>query len=254
MDHANALLSVRFGWTAGPANSTENQPNSNGNEALPSTPPLFPASSDFLKNKRFAACQNTLYHQLECGHRIRTDLVEDCGANCIEATNHTPFFCETCLETEYRRIWIQIQSQHNAQYPPLETMVKGQYDQWYAEFRQLELQYETDRASHVISMKRQTRPSNRCMDAEPSMEELAIAQEIEALSLAMGLQSAHEPETTTSHLVNHTSLPSDSAEQLHWALGQLDLGRGSCGAEIPQTNGTQASPVIDENTQWVFRG
>lgn len=46
---------------------------------------------------------NSKYHDLKCGHRIRTEYVEDCGPNCqngpagTSVTQHFSFICRACV-------------------------------------------------------------------------------------------------------------------------------------------------------------
>jgi hypothetical protein len=242
MSHANLVMACRWSWTS--------TPDSNGASAqMPRSASLIPqsASSPFnnVRSKRFAPCQGRLYHQLLCSHRIRTDLVEDCGANCVEpfaSLTGPAFICYECVEAEATKIWKDRKAQHIASYPPMAQMTKEQYDQYYLEHRQLEAEYARDRRAYELELKAKTRPSNTCSALEASKEENEFATELDSLSLSlMGSndniadQSPFQPQARA-----RVSLPTDASEQLHWDLNTLALDRGACGVEYSPSNATTA--------------
>ncbi|PSN74594.1 hypothetical protein BS50DRAFT_581390 [Corynespora cassiicola Philippines] len=47
-------------------------------------------------------CSSGCYHDLECGHRIRTEYPEPCGSNCTYPVNYPVFICPPCLANEVR--------------------------------------------------------------------------------------------------------------------------------------------------------
>jgi hypothetical protein len=241
MDHAELVMACRFGWTrsTGPNNPGQQTPVATH---TPLTAPLT-TSSNNTRTKRFVPCRGRLYHQLACSHRIRTDLVEDCGANCLDPltiASNVPFYCHECYEQEANNIWIQREAQHNSAYPPMDRMTKEQYDRWYDEHRQLEALYSKDRKIYQLELKSSTRPSNFCSAIEASQEEKDFAAELDSLSLRLCPSNNSIIELPPAR-VTRISLPNDASEQLHWGLNALALDRGSCGIEYsasqPSSNG-----------------
>ncbi|KAI8932760.1 hypothetical protein NX059_010249 [Plenodomus lindquistii] len=242
MAHTNMVMACRFGWSSTPEASTTT--------AGTSAPSITPVSSfNNVRTKRFAPCQGRLYHQLLCSHRIRTDLVEDCGANCVEPYSDVidiAFACNECIQAEASKIWEVRESQHNSCYPPMDQMTKEQYDQWYAEHRQLEAEFSRDHNVYLMELKAKTRPSNICSAIEASKEEMDFATELDTLSLSMMGSSNH-----TSHQVqlppstrSRTSLPTDASEQLHWNLKSLALDRGACSVEFSASQASTGMPAV----------
>ncbi|KAF1831665.1 hypothetical protein BDW02DRAFT_40325 [Decorospora gaudefroyi] len=234
MSHSNLVMSCRWGWT-----STEGAKT----PVTSSSTPQPPSTSTFnnIRTKRFAPCQGRLYHQLLCSHRIRTDLVEDCGANCVEPYGtviDTAFLCNQCIQGESEKIWQERQAQHNATYPPMEQMTQQQYDQWYTEHRQLEADFSRDQRAYELELQTKTRPSNICSALEASKEETEFATELDSLSLSMMTSNASiTPEQNRSRV----SLPFDASEQLHWDLNTLALDRGSCSIECSASSSSSAA-------------
>ncbi|ORY16370.1 hypothetical protein BCR34DRAFT_476321 [Clohesyomyces aquaticus] len=255
MDHAHMVMACRFGWTASPSphgQISHGPPNTHLN--APVTPFSNPSSG--LKSNRFSPCRGRLYHQLTCSHRIRTDIVEECGPNCLEpleTTSNPPFICHECIENEAYRVWNEREAQLRALYPEIAHMTKEQYDHWYAEYRQLEALHANERATYELDLRTKTRPSNMCSAIEMSKEEMQFTAELDSLSLS--LVSTYDSATKTIQpRSNRTSLPGDASEQLHWGLNSLDLDRGSCGIEYATTqasNGARNSiRNIGENELW----
>lgn len=255
MDHAELVMACRFGWTRSAG------PNSSGVQVPVTTQPTshqapLTTSSNDSRTKRFVPCRGRLYHQLSCSHRIRTDIVEDCGFNCLDPltnTSNIPFYCHECFEQEANNIWNQREAQHNATYPPMDQMTKDQYDEWYNEHRKLEAQYSRDRKIYQLELKAKTRPSNFCEAIEASKEEMDFAAELDSLSLALIISNdsvVNQPQTRE----NRVSLPSDASEQLHWGLSALALERGSCGVEYSASQPSNGVPTMmgrtDEEELW----
>jgi hypothetical protein len=245
MSHANLVMACRWGWTSTPDEGA-NTPFAT------STSQQIPASTfNNIRTKRFAPCQGRLYHQLLCSHRIRTDLVEDCGANCIDPYGDTvdaAFICNECIQAEAAKIWEERQAQHNAAYPPMGQMSKEQYEQWYAEHRQLEAEFSRDQRVYELELRAKTRPSNICSALEASKEEMEFATELDTLSLSLmasnnsnAEQAPYQPQGRT-----RTSLATDPDEQLHWNLNTLALDRGACGIEY---SGSQPSSGVSPTRQ-----
>jgi hypothetical protein len=251
MSHANLVMACRWGWTS--------TPDSNGLQ--PSGPdsaaPQSSSSGSFnnVRSKRFAPCQGRLYHQLLCSHRIRTDLVEDCGANCVEPFGDitgAAFICNECVQSEALDIWEQRKTQHSALYPPISQMSKEQYDQFFLERQQLEAETARDRKLYEMELTTRMRPSNICSALEASKEEQEFATELDSLSLAM-MGSSNGGGVTTAHHRNRSTLPSDSSEQLHWGLNSLALERGSCGVEYSASRPDSNEPALrrlNEDELW----
>ncbi|KAF1844241.1 uncharacterized protein K460DRAFT_289950 [Cucurbitaria berberidis CBS 394.84] len=251
MSHTSMVMACRWGWTS--------TPDSNTNAQAPfptSSAPRTTSSSIFnVRSKRFAPCQGRLYHQLSCSHRVRTDLVEDCGANCVEpfgSTVDSAFVCNECIQAEAIKIWEERKAQHNATYPPIDRMTQEQYDQYYQEHRQLETEFARDHQIYERELKAQMRPSNVCSAMEASKEEMDFAAEIDSLSLSLMASNTsavdYQPE-----IRGRTSLPNDASEQLHWDLKTLALERGSCGVEYSATqrgNGVPAMRRMDDDELW----
>lgn len=238
ISHTNLVMSCRWGWTSTPDPDADAQTidSTSKSQTLP------PATFNNVRTKRFAPCQGRLYHQLLCSHRIRTDLVEDCGANCIEPYDGAlaaGFVCNQCIQVEASQIWETRKEAHNAHYPSMEQMSQEQYDQWYKEHRQLEADFERDHRTYELELKAKLRPSNICSALEVTKEEADFAAELDSLSLSL-MASNTSNDGATPNQVQHrtrTSLPCDASEQLHWNLNVLALDRGACGVEY-----TAASP------------
>jgi hypothetical protein len=262
MAHTNLVMSCRWGWTSTPPNGTNGQtPQVTSTKAGQSA-----STSPFnnVRSKRFAPCQGRLYHQLLCSHRIRTDLVDDCGPNCVEPYGNISglaFICNECVQDEAIRIWEERKAQHNASYPPMEQMTKEQYDQFYLEHRQLEAEYARDRKIYETDLKAKTRPSNICSAQEASKEEREFATELDTLSLSLmaSNDSASSHTDLQQQARSRVSLPTDASEQLHWGLSSsidlntLALDRGSCGVEFSATRPPDAGSAtrhISEEDLW----
>ena len=251
MSHANLVMACRWGWTSTPDEGANNP------FASSSTSQQIPASTfNNIRTKRFAPCQGRLYHQLLCSHRVRTDIVEDCGENCIDPYGDTvgaAFICNECIQAEAAKIWEQRQAAHNATYPPMEQMSKEQYEQWYAEHRQLEAEFSRDQRVYELEIKAKTRPSNICSALEASKEEMDFATELDTLSLSLmasnnsnAEQAPYQPQGRT-----RTSLATDPDEQLHWNLNTLALDRGACCIEYSQpSSGVSPTRQLDPEELW----
>jgi hypothetical protein len=256
ISHTNLVMACRWGWTSTP------EPNATGAQTplSASTAPRITTASTFnnVRTKRFAPCQGRLYHQLLCSHRIRTDLVEDCGSNCVEPFGDAVaagFICNECVHAEASTIWEARKDAHNAQYPPMEQMTKEQYDQWYVEHRQLEAEFARDRRLYEMELRATMRPSNICSALEASREEAEFANELNSLSLSLMASNSATTEHTQSQPQGRTrtSLPSDASEQLHWNLNSLALDRGACGMEYSATSPETKTPVaqrLDADDLW----
>lgn len=255
MSHTNLVMACRWGWTSSPSSERggANSPFATSTQPSSSAPTV-----NNLRSKRFAPCQGRLYHQLLCSHRIRTDLVDDCGANCVEpygSTVEAAFICHECIQAEAARIWEERQAQHNALYPPIEQMSPEQYDQWYAEHRQLEAEFSRDQRVYETDLKAKTRPSNICSAMEASKEEMEFANELDSLSLSLMASNTSTADHAPLHAQNRTrtSLATDPEEQLHWHLNTLALDRGSCGIEYSASqsnNGVSSSQQLDMEELW----
>jgi hypothetical protein len=249
MSHANLVMACRWGWTSTP----------DPNDSSVRTPHSLskPASSSLFNNvraKRFAPCQGRLYHQLLCSHRVRTDLVEDCGTNCVEPFGNSSdpaFICNECVQAEAIKIWEERKARHNASYPAMEQMTKDQYDQFYLEHRQLEAEYARDRKLYELELKKKTRPSNICSVQEASKEEMEFATELESLSLSLmaSNSSAANINPFEQQARGRVSLPTDASEQLHWNLNTLALERGSCGVEYSAASSPNGTPTMRRTSE-----
>lgn len=233
MGHAQAVEACRWGWSVDPVVT--------GTTTPPAPAPPVQArptlSSPFARPLRTTPCRGRLYHQLSCSHRIRTDLVEDCGSNCLEPhglVSDVPFLCQECLEHEASTIWAARESEHNALFPPLAEMNAEQYDRWYDEHRKLEAGFTCDRRIYEMEVRATTRPSNVCSVRQYDEEERAFAAELNALSLAMMTSSTGATATAETQTPTRVrrSLPNDAEEQIHWGLNALAIDRGSCGSEF----------------------
>jgi hypothetical protein len=252
ISHSNLVMACRWGWTS--------TPDSDGTSAqmprVASTPQSATSPFNNVRSKRFAPCQGRLYHQLLCSHRVRTDLVEDCGANCVEpfgSVSGPAFICHECIQAEATKIWEERKAQHIASYPPMAQMTKDQYDQYYLEHRQLEAGYMRDRKVYEAEIGANTRPSNICSALEASKEEAEFATELDSLSLSLMASNDSTHAQLQEQSRTRISLPTDASEQLHWNLNTLALDRGSCGVEYSshQTpNGAPAPRNLSEEELW----
>ncbi|KAH7066802.1 hypothetical protein BKA63DRAFT_571204 [Paraphoma chrysanthemicola] len=254
ISHANLVMACQWGWSKTPE---QNDTSAQTNHPITTGPPASASPFNNVRSQRFKPCQGRLYHQLICSHRVRTDFVEDCGANCVEPFGNVsenmlapPFLCNECVQGEAIQIWEERKAAHNATYPPLGQMSKEQYDQWYNEHRQLEVEYARDRRVYELELKAQTRPSNTFSALEASKEEIEFATELDTLSLSlMGSNDAAAVMQVQQQARTRVSLPTDASEQLHWDLNTLALDRGSCGVEYANSPPATASgprPITEE--------
>lgn len=240
MSHANLVMACQWGWTSTP-DSDSTQPTTTAPQSTSTT------TFNNIRSKRFAPCQGRLYHQLLCSHRIRTDLVEDCGGNCIEPFGNVTgpaFVCNECIQKEAIDIWEQRKAQHGASYPPIDQMSKEQYDLFFEERRILEAEFARDHRLYEMELKANMRPSNICSAQEASKEEKDFAAELDSLSLAMMASGDGAGQPHLAQDRSRSSLPSDASEQLHWTLNSLALDRGSCGVEYAATQSANGLPTI----------
>lgn len=259
MSHTNLVMSCRWGWTSTPDASTPSTPLQTRPLAAATSRPTPDSAFNHLRTKRFAPCHGRLYHQLLCSHRIRTDLVEDCGANCVEPYGSAigvAFICNECVDAEAAKIHTERKAQFNAQFPPMDQMTKEQYEQWYAGQAALEAEFERDFNSYLADLKAKTRPSNICSTIAASAEEAEFATELDSLSLSLqnsNTSIADQPQLPPRAARDRVSLPYDASETLHWNLNTLDLDRGSCGIEYlpsPTTNGVPTLRQMEEEELW----
>ncbi|KAF9695717.1 hypothetical protein EKO04_006384 [Ascochyta lentis] len=241
MSHANLVMACQWGWTSTPDSEHLQPPTSTAPQLAPTT------SFNNIRSKRFAPCQGRLYHQLLCSHRVRTDLVEDCGNNCVEpfGTSTGPaFVCNECIQKEAIDIWEQRKAQHGASYPPIDQMSKEQYDLFFEERRALEAEFARDHKLYEMELKANLRPSNVCSAQEASKEETEFAAELDSLSLAMMTSGDGASQPHLAQNRGRSSLPSDASEQLHWTLNSLAIDRGSCGIEYSTSQSANGMPAI----------
>lgn len=252
MGHAQAVEACRWGWSVDPQVTGTSTPHA----PAPPVQARPPTALNVTRPNRSTPCRGRLYHQLSCSHRIRTDLVEDCGSNCLEPqglVSDVPFFCQECVEQEAKIIWAAREAEHNAAYPPLTEMTKEQSDIWYDEHRKLEASFTRDRKIYEIELRSTTRPSNVCSALQYSEEEKAFAAELDSLSLA--LMSSHTSTNTESQSParKRIGLPNDASEQIHWSLNSLAIDRGSCGPEFTAAQpSNRISPMqtLSEEELW----
>jgi|SRR5690242_1144664 len=241
MSHANLVMACQWGWSSTP--DSEHPPSAHST----APPRTTPTSFNNIRSKRFAPCQGRLYHQLLCSHRIRTDLVEDCGSNCVEPFGNSTgsaFICNECIQKEAIDIWEQRKAQHGASYPPVDQMSKEQYDLFFEERRHLEAEFAREHKLYELELKANMRASNICSAQEASTEDSEFAAELDSLSLAMMTSG---DAAVQSHFVQsrgRLSLPSDASEQLHWTLNSLALDRGACGIEYSTTQSSNGVPSL----------
>lgn len=241
MSHANLVMACQWGWSS--------TPDSEHGQTITSSAQHSASTTSFnnIRSKRFAPCQGRLYHQLLCSHRIRTDLVEDCGANCIEPYGSSAgpaFVCNECIQREAVDIWEQRKAQHGTSYPPIDQMSKEQYDLFFEERRLLEAEFAREHKLYEMELKANMRPSNICSAQEASKEETQFAAELDSLSLAMMTSGDGTGQSHFAQTRGRSSLPSDASEQLHWTLNSLALDRGACGIEYSPSQSTSGIPSI----------
>jgi hypothetical protein len=46
--------------------------------------------------------EDSLYHDIQCHHRVKTTLYEGCGSNCTKGGEQTPFICVVCVTEKVR--------------------------------------------------------------------------------------------------------------------------------------------------------
>ncbi|OCK76419.1 hypothetical protein K432DRAFT_385455 [Lepidopterella palustris CBS 459.81] len=246
------ILAVRFSFGPRPKMATEGslprRPDSPDHVTFDYAARPFQSSyqSQVVQRRRFKVCHGTLYHQLVCGHRIRTDLVEDCGLNCLDGGHRTQFYCQACIDIYLQKIWHNVEEAHNATYPPLDRMSPKLYGQWYSEHRQLEAKHSVDRDAYQARMKRESRPSVEFIGIDWSEDDSEMASEIDSLGISSEPFSEKRLCQSSNRHQTRSQLPGDDSERLHWALGQLDFARGSCGPQFSTAQQPQAEslPVV----------
>lgn len=200
MSHAKLVQSCRFGWSTGPDDLPRDSMHSAPNDSLPTyTNPISDTRVD-ARAKRLTPCRGRLYHQLTCAHRVRTDLVMDCGSNCLEPYTYTtvsdvPFYCQECVDQESSRIWNTRCAELDSQFPSRGSMTPDQYNRWYEEYHALEARYAVDRVAYEKEQRVGKRPTNISSALEMSKEEESFAMQLDGLSLS--LMSAY-PSATSS--------------------------------------------------------
>lgn len=259
MSHANLVMACQWSWTRAHPDPSTSSPSAQTpfGTSLGPPQPIAATTSNNVRTKRFAPCQGRLYHQLLCSHRIRTDLVEDCGENCVEPygnTISTAFICNACLDAEATGIWEARKAEHNKTYPTIDQMSKEQYLQYYEEHRLLERNFARDRKLYETELRAKLRPSNMCSTLETSKEEMDFATELDSLSLSLMTSntSVNGQNLPQAQGRGRLSLPNDAVEQLHWNLGTLALDPRSCGIESspPPATGIGPSLYMNEEELW----
>lgn len=252
MGHAQAVEACRWGWSVDP------QVAKTPTIRAPAPPFQARASitSQVVPTNRATPCRGRLYHQLSCSHRVRTDLVEDCGSNCLEPqglVSNVPFLCQECAEQEAKTIWATREAEHNALYPRLADMTNEQYVLWYEEHRKLEAAFERDRKLYEMELRSTTRSSNVCSALQYSEAEKAFAAELDSLSLVMMSSNSSIATETDAPVRARRNLPNDASEQIHWGLNSLTIDRGSCGPEFTAnqpTNGVSPMQAMNDEDIW----
>ena len=242
MSHANLVMACQWSWSS--------TPDSDRTQSIDNAAPQ-PARTSFnnIRSKRFAPCQGRLYHQLLCSHRIRTDLVEDCGSNCVEpfgVATGSAFVCNECIQREAIDVWEQRKAQHGASYPSINEMTKQQYDLFFEERRALEAEFAREHKLYELQLKANLRPSNICSAQEASKEETEFAAELDSLSLAMMASGDGAARDFLAHMV-------DASEQLHWTLNSLALDRGACGIEYSTQTPNVLSSLRQMNEEELWK-
>lgn len=252
MGHAQAVEACRWGWSVDPQVTGTPTPQA----PAPPVQARPAAGSLVARPNRATPCRGRLYHQLSCSHRIRTDIVEDCGSNCLEPhglVSDVPFLCQECVEQEAKNIWAAREAEHNAMFPPLAEMTKEQYDIWYDEHRKLEAAFTRDRTIYGMELRSTRRLSNICSAMQYDEEEKAFAAELDSLSLALMSSNTSTATESQSPLRTRRSLPNDASEQIHWSLNSLAIDRGSCGPEFTASRpASNVSPLqgLSEEELW----
>jgi hypothetical protein len=252
MGHAQGVEACRWGWSVDPQVTGSPTPHA----SAPAVQARPTATSYLTRPNRSTPCRGRLYHQLACSHRIRTDLVEDCGANCLEPhglVSDVPFLCKECIDHEAKTIWATREAEHNALYPPLSAMTQEQSDVWYDEHRKLEASFSRDRKIYETELRSTTRPSNVCSALQYSEEERAFATELDSLSLALMSSNTSAISESQPPPRKRISLPNDASEQIHWGLNSLTIDRGSCGPEFTAaqpSNGISPMQAVSEEELW----
>jgi hypothetical protein len=69
-------------------------------------PKQMPQNAELQINRTHSACNSdSLYHDLQCSHRVKTRYYEGCGANCSKQTGNscgTAFICTICVTAKVR--------------------------------------------------------------------------------------------------------------------------------------------------------
>ena len=252
MGHAEAVEACRWGWSVDPQVTGTPTPQAPA-PPVQARPAL---NSHVARPNRATPCRGRLYHQLSCSHRIRTDIVEDCGSNCLEPhglVSDIAFLCQECVDQEAKNIWAAREVEHNAMFPPMADMTKEQYNTWYDEHRKLEAAFTRDRRIYEMELRTTRRPSNICSALQYDEEEKAFAAELDSLSLALMSSNTSTASETQSPGRTRRSLPNDASEQIHWGLNSLAIDRGSCGPEFAASGPTSSVsplPGVSEEELW----
>lgn len=219
--HSDKVMDCRFGFGPRPESGEQamgNQPFTNPKFNLPNfvAPP---------NKKRFQNCAGRLYHQLICSHRIRTDIVEECGTNCVEPFQGRiglPFYCQECLDQQYQASREELEIGVRSMYREYEDISWEEYEVWFnAKAASLE-QFEQSWQAYLRGVRSETRPSHIASAQETEPEETDLAASFGSITLDREL-----PVVDSRHSMSlkgkRVSLPTDPPEQLHFNLELLSI-------------------------------
>ncbi|KAF2274690.1 uncharacterized protein EI97DRAFT_343814, partial [Westerdykella ornata] len=220
--HSDDVMDCRFGFGPLPEtgeHTTGNQPFINPKFNLPS----FVATPN---KKRFHNCAGRLYHQLSCSHRIRTDIVEECGTNCVEPFQGRmglPFCCQECLDQQYKASREQLETGVRSMYSGYEEISWEEYEAWFnAKEASLE-DFERSWQAYVRGVRSETRPSHVASARESEPEDLDLAGSLGCISLERETPTVAYCPPSMSLNGQRVSLATDPPEQLRFNLELLSL-------------------------------
>ena len=76
-------------------------PETSGNTTMANYPGMYQF------NRTHTPCNpESLYHDISCGHRVKTAHYSICGSNCIDPSRQTPFICPVCVTDEVRTLMV----------------------------------------------------------------------------------------------------------------------------------------------------
>ncbi|KAF2714901.1 hypothetical protein K504DRAFT_445828 [Pleomassaria siparia CBS 279.74] len=166
---------------------------------------------------------NSCYHDLECGHRIKTLYPDQCGDNCKSGCKEwggssipSKFICPDCVTFE-----VHVQLASLVQFGTPECSNSAHQQEYYDE--------KISAFAKDIIARGQAKNHRPCQRAEKLDPTLQFHSEIEGADEGYGFLSAPEPTPTRKRARSTATLSIHPSLQRAYTLGTHALGRGGPG-------------------------